>query len=93
MAGLQRLGIAIKVMQSAVPFLDISSPAGAAVMKALKDLAQHVPPGSVTPAGEKNEMQNLMLRNAQQGQQAQQMRQGGPGAPGGAGAAPPGMAA
>jgi len=83
MAGLQRLAVAVKILQSAVPFLEISSDEGKAVMDALKKLGALVPPGAVSPAGEQNEMQNMQLRAAQQSQDAQKMRQQMGGAQGG----------
>ena len=91
MAGLQRLAVAVKVLQSAVPFLEISSDEGKAVMDALKKLGALVPPGAVSPAGEQNEMQNMQMRAMQQSQDAQKMRQqmAGPPGGGGGGGAPP----
>jgi len=92
-AGLQRLAVAVKILQSAVPFLEISSDEGKTVMDALKKLGALVPPGAVSPAGEQNEMQNMQLRAMQQSKDAQQMRQQMGGGPGGGPQAPQGMAA
>lgn len=97
MAGLQRLGVTVKQLEQLIPLLGAASEPGKDVLKALNMLVKHVPPGSVTPAAEKNQIQNMALRNAQQGQMMAAMRGGQGGAPGGGppggGAAPPGAGA
>lgn len=95
---LQQLGVAIKQLEGMVPKLGATSDAGAAVLKALQQLAKFVPPGAVTPAGERNALEKTMLNNQRNSMllqqiraaQAQQAAGGAP--PGGAPAAPqPGM--
>lgn len=98
---LQQLGVAIKQLEGMVPKLGATSDAGAAVLKALQNLAKFVPPGTVTPAGERNTLEKTMLNNQRNSMLLQQIRaaqaaqaaQGAGGAPpGGAPAAPqPGM--
>ena len=94
--------MAVKILTELLPMAGVSSEIGMAVMKALPQLAKFVPPGSSTPASERNQMEQMMMRNVQQGGQMQQLRaqagqQGGgkpPGAPPGAAAGGmPGMAA
>ena len=90
-AGLQKLGMVVDQLQQLVPLLGATSEAGAAVLKALGSLAKHVPPGSVTPAAQKNMAENTMMRATQANQQMQALKQGGQGQP--PAAAPQGMAA
>lgn len=61
------------------------SEVGKDVLKALNTLSKHVPPGSVTPAAEKNGIEQMALKNAQGQSQMQQLKQsaGGGQAPGG----------
>lgn len=72
---MQKLGIVVKMMAELIPLLGVNSEAGQEVMKVLPKLAKLVPPGSVSPASEKNNLESMMMRNAQQGSQMQQMRQ------------------
>lgn len=89
-AGLQRLGVVIKQLEQLIPMLGSGSDPGKDVLKALNMLAKHVPSGSVTPAAERNTLQNSMMQNARNNQAMAQMKQRQ--AQGG-GAAPPGAAA
>lgn len=57
------------------------SEVGKDVLKALNNLSKHVPPGSVTPAAEKNGIEQMALRNAQGTQQMAQLKQGAGGQP------------
>lgn len=92
-AGLQALGMALKVLEKSLSLLGATSEAGLDVMDAIKKLAKHVPTGAVGPAGEKNQLQSMMIQQQQQGPQIAAMRaQQGAGA-GQAGAAPPPQAA
>lgn len=80
---MQRLGMIVKQLGDLIPMLGATSEIGQAVMKAVQNLAKHVPPGAVTPASEKNTLEQLALKNAQQNQTVQQMRQQGQGGQGG----------
>ena len=88
---MQRLGLVIKQLQEVLPLANATSDLGKDVLKALNMLVKHVPAGSSSPAAEKNNIENLAMRNAQQGlasrqlaqQRAQQTQQGA--AAGGAG--------
>lgn len=77
-AGLQKLGVLVKQMERMLPELGATSEAGQAVLKALNSLVKFVPSGSVTPAAQKNsieEQQRSMAQNNQQMQALQMMRQ------------------
>jgi len=87
---MQKLGLVVKQLTDLLPQLGVGSDPGKDVLKAISSLAKHVPPGAVTPAGEKNQLEQMQLKNAHNNQQMQAMRaqqmQGG-------GMKPPGMAA
>lgn len=74
-AGLQRLGSVVKQMEELIPLLGSSSEPGQAVLKALNALVKYVPAGSVTPAAERNNIQQMAARNAQQDQQLKMLQQ------------------
>jgi len=77
-AGLQKLGVLVKQMETMLPELGASSDAGKAVLECLNKLVKFVPSGSVTPAAQKNSIeaqQRMMAQNNQQMQAVQQMRQ------------------
>lgn len=93
---MQKLGIITKQLTELISLAGVGSDVGKDILKALNMLAKHVPPGSVTPAGEKNQIENMAMRAAQSNQQMQALKQpqpggapGAPGMPGGGG--PPGM--
>jgi hypothetical protein len=71
-AGLQRLGLVVKQLQEVLPQVGAGSDAGQAVLKALTSLSKFVPPGSVTPAGERQQLER-MAQAQQQGNQQMQM--------------------
>ena len=61
-----------------------TSELGKDVLDALRKLSKHVPSGSVTPAAEKNNIQQMMMRNTQGNEQMQALKA----AQAGGGAAP-----
>jgi len=88
-AGLQKLGVVVKQLESLLPEVGAGSDIGKAVLDALNKLVKFVPNGSVTPAAQKNSIeaqQRQMAQNNQQMQAVQAMRQraaqGGQGQPG-----------
>ena len=83
-AALQRLGLVIKQLTDLLGLAGAGSDVGKDVLKMLNIATKHVPPGSVSPAAEKNNIERMAMQNAQQGQMAGQMRQQPPG-----GAPPP----
>lgn len=93
-AGLQKLAVVLKQLESLVPQLGATSEPGAAVLKAISALAKFAPNGSVTPAAEKGQAEQMMMQAIKANQQMQSLKQGAGapgGAPGGAGGAPPQM--
>jgi hypothetical protein len=82
-AGLQKLGSVVKQLEEMTPLFGSSSEIGQEVLKTLNRLAKYVPAGSMTPAAERNNIQQMATRNAQQDGQlkALQQRQGQQGQP------------
>jgi hypothetical protein len=79
-AGLQRLGSVIKMMTDILPLVGATTDAGKELMKAMTGLSKYVPAGSVSPAADRNNIEQAAMRNTQNNQQmqaVQQMRQGG----------------
>ena len=73
-AGLQKLGSVVKQLEELIPMVGASSEHGREVLKALNILVKLVPAGSVTPAGERNNIQQMAMKNAQQNQQMQALQ-------------------
>lgn len=96
MKGMQKLALLVGELPSLLAMLGATSEAGQAVTKAITLLAKHVPPGSASPAGKRNEIQDMAMQQTQNSALMQSMQQRG-GAPGGAPppqpGAPPPMAA
>lgn len=87
-AALQRLGVVVKQLEELLPMAGAGSEIGKAVLEALNKLVKLVPQGSVTPAGQKNALDQMQMKNAQNNQQMQAlMAQRMQGAQGGAGGA------
>lgn len=90
-AGLQRLGSVIKQLEELIPMFGAASDPGKACLDALNKLVKWVPAGSVTPASQKNNIEQMSMKNTQNNAQmqaiAQQRQQPA------AGGAQPGMAA
>lgn len=83
---MQKLGLVVKQLTELLPLVGVNTEPGKDILKAIQSLAKHVPPGAVTPAGEKQQLENMALRNAQNNQQMQMLRQQQAG-----GGQPPGM--
>jgi hypothetical protein len=88
MAGKQKLSMALKALEGALPLFGASSDAGQAILKAMQTLGKIAQPGDVSQAGEMNQLQKMLLQSAQSGQQQKAIQQQGAGAPGGAPGAP-----
>jgi hypothetical protein len=89
-AAAQRLGLIIKQLEEIVSTAGAASEIGKDALKMLNIAVKHVPPGAVTPASAKNNIDQMSMKNTQNMQQMAQMKQQGgaqPGAP--AGAPPP----
>lgn len=74
-AGLQKLGSIVKQLEDLIPLFGVTTEAGQAVMDTLKKLVKFVPPGSVTPASERNNIEQRMMTNTANNQQIQALRQ------------------
>ncbi len=84
-AAAQRLGIVIKQLEELVSMAGATSEVGQAALKMLNIGVKLVPAGSVTPAAQKNNIEQMAQKNAQQNQQMQALKaqrmQGQGGAP------------
>jgi len=93
-AALQVIGKVIDLLGHAMTQAGASSEIGKQIVEIMNKLHKIVPPGSTSPAGQKNVMDQAQLRHAQQNPMAQQMRaMQAQKAGGGGGGGPPGMAA
>lgn len=91
-AALQKLGLVVKQLTDILSMTGVQSDVGKGVLEALNKLAKLSPAGSTSPAGEKNNIEQMMMRNAQQNQQMQALKQqqgGGQPQPGAQPGAPP----
>src|SRR5215469_11574851 len=89
-SALQAAAAAAQILTQALNAAGATSEIGGKILDILKSLNKLAPPGSASPAGQKNVMDQAQLRHAQQNQQAQQLRaQMMKQAGGGAGGDPP----
>jgi hypothetical protein len=76
------LGLVLKQLGEMIPMAGATSEMGMAIMDMIKKGSKFVPQGSVTPAAEKNQIDNMAMKNTQNNQQMQaimaQRAQGGP---------------
>ena len=70
-AGLQRLGLVVQGLQEILPPVGSGSDVGQAILKALTSLSKFVPPGSVTPAAQKQQLERMAQAQQQGNQQMQ----------------------
>lgn len=90
---MQRVGVVLNALAEVLPMAGPATDIGKAISKAIDALAKVVPPGAVSPAGQKNQLDQMQAKNQQNQGMMKQMQAGaGGGAPGGApgGGAPPG---
>ena len=73
-AAAQRLGLVIKQLEELVSLAGATSEVGQAALKMLNIGVKLVPPGSVTPASAKNNIEQMAMKNAQQNQQMQALK-------------------
>jgi hypothetical protein len=94
MAGMQKVGTALKMLTEALADYGATSEEGQKIVSALKNLGTLSKPGSVSPAGEANQLQKAQFQNAQNGQMLQMLNKQQQQPPGGGGApgAPPQVA-
>ena len=88
-AGLAKLSVVVKQLESLLPVFGAGSDAGKAVLESLNKLSKHVAPGSVSQGVEQSQMMQMLMQARQQAPQIAAMKaaQQGGGVPGGA---PPG---
>lgn len=89
MAGMQKVGTALKMLTEALNDYGPTSDEGSQLVGAIRTLQKIAKPGSVSQQGEANQLQKAQFQNAQNGQMLQMLRQQGqqgqqPPAPGGA---------
>jgi hypothetical protein len=70
-AAAQKLGIVLKQLGELIPMAGATSEMGMAIMDMIKKGSKFVPQGSVTPAAEKNQIDNMAMKNTQNNQQMQ----------------------
>jgi hypothetical protein len=70
-AGLQRLGLVVQQLQEILPQVGAGSDAGQAILKSLTSLSKFVPPGSVTPAAQRQQIERMSQAQQQGNQQMQ----------------------
>lgn len=73
-AAQKMVGLALLILESALPMAGAGTPMGNEVHKAIGGLAKHVPPGTVTPQDIQSQMQKMMLKQQQAGAQMAQMK-------------------
>jgi hypothetical protein len=74
-AAAQKLGLIVKQLEEIIPMAGAASEIGKAALEALNKLVKLVPAGSVTPAAQKNNIEAMAMKNAQQNQQMQALKQ------------------
>lgn len=67
-------GLALLVLEQALPLAGAGSELGRDIHSSIGRLARHVPPGTVTPADVKNVVQQLLLKQEQFNQHVQMLR-------------------
>ncbi len=87
-AAAQKLGLVLKQLGELIPLAGATSEMGMAIMDMIKKGSKYVPQGSVTPAAEKNQIDNMAMQNTKNNAQMQaimaQKQQGQPAAAAGA---------
>jgi hypothetical protein len=61
-------------LQDALPLLGANSEPGQALLDMIKKLAKFVPPGSMTPAANRNQLEQMAMRQGQNNQQLQALK-------------------
>lgn len=82
-AAAQRVSLALTLLTEAMSMAGATSDVGSAAHKAIGILAKAVPPGTSSQASQRNAIDQLQTRNAQNMQTMQQMRPGAQQPPGG----------
>ena len=74
---MQRVGLMLKNVTEMLPMVGATSEIGKDLLKVINILSKHVQPGSTTQASERNAIDQMALKNAQQAQTNQALRQQG----------------
>lgn len=74
-AGLQRLGSVVKQMEELIPLVGAASEPGREILKALNILVKLVPAGSQSPAAQRNNIEQMAMRNTRDNQHMQMLQQ------------------
>lgn len=74
-AAMQKLAMGVKLISDAFSAAGATSELGQKILEILPKLSKMVPMGASTPASERNTMQDMAMKQAQQNQQMQQFRQ------------------
>ena len=72
---MQQLGLVVKRLTDILQMVGVGSDPGKDILKAITSLSKHVPPGSVSPGSERNDLQTALAKNTANSAQMQQMRQ------------------
>lgn len=86
---MQGVGVVLNKLAEILPTVGPASEIGKAVSKAIDALVKVVQPGTVSPAAQKNTLDQMQMKNAQQQQTMKQMQPGAGGGQPGAGQQPP----
>lgn len=89
-AAQQQLGVAVNSLVKIMASVGANTPIGKTIMEVLPKLSKHVPPGSVTPGGERMQLQKQMMEALQRNQGMQQYKQNAAKSMMGGGGQPPG---
>ena len=73
-AAAQRLGLVIKQLEELISMSGATSEVGQAALKMLNIGVKLVPAGAVTPAAQKNSLDQMQMKNQQQNQQMQALK-------------------
>lgn len=73
-AGTQRVAMALKSLTDALPMVGATSELGIAIMDFIKKSAKWIPAGTVSPAAERNNIEQMALRNQENSATLQQMK-------------------
>lgn len=71
---MQKLGSVVKQLEELVSLFGAASEPGKAVLDALKTLVKLVPSGSVSPASQRNQIEQMAMKNTQGNQQMQAIK-------------------
>ena len=91
---MQKFAVSLKNMEEIIPLVGSQSEAGKMILDFLKKAGRLIPAGAVSPAAQRNHLEQMAMKQGQQNQQMQALKAQQMQKPGGAqGAQPPGMAA